>query len=175
MEIHASVDEADIGKIKLGQEASFTVDAHPGRGFAAEVVSIRKAPQLNQGVVTYTVVLSTENPDSLLLPGMTAVVRITVHKADSVLKVPLAALRYTPGDAEPPALAPSGAAGDRPATVWRLAAPGGAPEPLPVDLGSDDGSHAVLFDGALEEGDALIVREVVEAPERQLFGIRLGF
>jgi HlyD family secretion protein len=175
MEIHASVDEADIGKIKVGQEAVFTVDAHPGHRFRAQVASVRKAPQLGQGVVTYTVVLSTENPDSLLLPGMTAMVRITVHQADSVLKVPMAALRYSPADAEAAALAPASIVGGRPATVWRLAVAGGTPEAVPVVLGNDDGSHAVLLDGLLKEGDGLVVREVVESSERQLFGIRLGF
>jgi HlyD family secretion protein len=175
MEIHANVDEADIGKIKVGQEAAFTVDAHPGRRFAAAVASVRKAPQLSQGVVTYTVVLSTENPDDLLLPGMTAVVRITVHRANSVLKVPMAALRFTPAEAPDglPQAAP--AAAGRAATVWRLAGADGAPEPVPVALGSDDGSHALLIDGPLAEGDALVVREVVESSERQLFGVRLGF
>ena len=96
MEIHAKVDEADIGKIRVGQDATFTVDAHPGRQFAATVRQVRKAPQVIQNVVTYAVVLSAANPEKLLLPGMTALVRITVNRTGPVLKVPLAALRYAP-------------------------------------------------------------------------------
>lgn len=176
MEIHASVDEADIGKIEIGQEAVFTVDAHPGRRFEAVVTSVRKAPQPNQGVVTYIVVLSTQNPENLLLPGMTAVVRIAVHEADSVLKVPMAALRYVPAGHQAGDVAvAAGVKGARPATVWRIAAADGKPEPVSVGLGTDDGSHAILVDGALKEGDQLVVQEMTAAAPRELFGIRLGF
>src|SRR3954471_1734420 len=96
MQIEAKVDEADIGKIRDGQAAVFTVDAHPGRQFSATVRQVRKAPQVQQNVVTYTVVLAAANPDDLLLPGMTAVVKITINKTGPVLKVPLAALRFAP-------------------------------------------------------------------------------
>jgi len=91
MEIHAKVDEADIGKIQAGQNAIFTVDAHPGRQFTASVRQLRKAPQVAQNVVTYTVVLTAANRENLLLPGMTALVRITVNQTGPVLKIPLAA------------------------------------------------------------------------------------
>ena len=76
MEIYARVDESDIGKIRVGQTAQFTVDAYPAQRFAAAVSGIRKAPEVTQNVVTYTVVLATTNPDNLLLPGMTAAINI---------------------------------------------------------------------------------------------------
>ena len=76
LDIWARVDESDIAKIAVGQNATFTVDSFPGREFAAKVTQIRKAPQVVQNVVTYTVVLATRNGDYALLPGMTVVVRI---------------------------------------------------------------------------------------------------
>ena len=96
MEVGASIDEADVGRIRVGQKASFTVDAFPGRSFGGEVKQVRKAALVVQNVVTYTVVVGTSNPDQLLLPGMTANVRIVTDERASVLKVPNAALRYRP-------------------------------------------------------------------------------
>ena len=114
MDIHARVDETDIGRIKMGQNATFTVDAYPGHRFEAEVIAVRKAPQQQEpansilrrtplapsNVVTYTVVLRTSNPGTLLLPGMTAVLRIVVQEAKDVLTVPMAALRFSPREKE---------------------------------------------------------------------------
>ena len=71
MEVHTNVDEADIGRVKIGQSASFTVDAFPGNLFKAKVVQIRNAPTTVQNVVTYDVVLRVKNPDLKLKPGMT--------------------------------------------------------------------------------------------------------
>jgi HlyD family secretion protein len=76
MEVHASVDEADIGQIRNGQSATFSVDAYPERSFQGTVRQIRKAPTVIQNVVTYTVVIATDNADLTLMPGMTALVRI---------------------------------------------------------------------------------------------------
>jgi HlyD family secretion protein len=173
MEIHAKVDEADIGKIRVGQEAVFTVDAHPGRQFAATVRQVRKAPQVQQNVVTYTVVLTAANPDNLLLPGMTAVVRITLAKTGPVLKMPLAALRFTPppGRSEP---APQGEVErGKPASVW-LSADGRELRPVVVGLGDDDSSHVAILSGPVRAGDRVVVGEVATAAPRQLFGIRIG-
>jgi HlyD family secretion protein len=88
MQVHANVDEADIGRVTIGQEVAFTVDAFPGRSFQGGVVDIHKMPQTTQNVVTYTVVISVDNEDLLLMPGMTANARILVHKSDQVLRVP---------------------------------------------------------------------------------------
>ena len=96
LEIHASVDEADVGRIAVGQSASFTVAAFPNRTFDGKVKQIRLAPKEEQNVVTYTVVISARNPDNLLLPGMTANIRIVSERRKAALKVPNAALRYRP-------------------------------------------------------------------------------
>jgi len=96
MALHANVDEAEIGRVVVGQDASFTVDSYPGRSFPGRVMDIRKMPQTTQNVVTYTVVISADNEDLLLLPGMTANVRILVLQRDHALKLPNAALRFRP-------------------------------------------------------------------------------
>jgi len=96
MQVEVAIDESDISKIKSGQRVTFTVDAFPTRTFEGKVAQIRKAAQTVQNVVTYTVVVSTDNPNLLLVPGMTANVRIVADARDSVLKVPNAALRYRP-------------------------------------------------------------------------------
>jgi HlyD family secretion protein len=96
MQVEASIDEADIGRVKAGQSATFTVDAFPGRSFSGEVKQVRKAATVVSNVVSYTVVVSASNPDLTLLPGMTANVRITTAQRDKVLKVANAALRFRP-------------------------------------------------------------------------------
>ena len=99
MQVDTNVDEADIGRIQVGQRAIFTVDAFPGHEFNGQVEQIRKAPQTIQNVVTYTVVVSAENEDQRLLPGMTANVQIVIDERPDVLKVPNAALRFRPSSA----------------------------------------------------------------------------
>lgn len=96
MQVLANVDEADIGRVAIGQKVSFTVDAFPARNFAGEVVQIRKAPQVVNNVVSYVVVISAANQDLKLLPGMTANVRIVADERRNVLRVPNAALRFRP-------------------------------------------------------------------------------
>ena len=175
MEIHARVDEADIGKIEVGQPSVFSVDAYPGRRFEAVVTGIRKAPQVIQNVVTYTVVLATDNSDKLLLPGMTATVRITVHETGPLLKLPMAALRFSPAAAAQQSdAAGSSVVQGRPATVWRKSQEGGL-EPLRIGIGVDDGAHAAVLAGALAEGDDVVVGEIQDDGPRRLFGIRFGF
>jgi HlyD family secretion protein len=96
MQVEAAVDEADIGRLREGMPASFSVDAFPGQTFQGEIVQIRKAPQVVQNVVTYTVVIAVANPDRVLMPGMTANVRIEVDRRADALRVPNAALRFRP-------------------------------------------------------------------------------
>ncbi len=96
MQVETSIDEADVGRIRVGQRASFTVDAFPGRPFAGEVKSVRKAAQNVQNVVTYIAIISANNERGELLPGMTANVRITTDSRESVLKAPNSALRFRP-------------------------------------------------------------------------------
>src|SRR5215472_361365 len=101
MEVHGKIDEADVGQLKTGQAAQFTVDAYPDRVFSGKVTQIRKSPEVVQNVVTYTAIISAPNPDLLLLPGMTAQLRITVSDTEDVLKIPGQALRFRPKDAGP--------------------------------------------------------------------------
>ena len=104
MQVDTNVDEADVGRIREGLRATFTVDSFANQIFTGEVMQVRKAPQVLQNVVTYNVVISARNPDLKLLPGMTANVRLVVAQKESVLKVPNAALRFRlPGDESAPA------------------------------------------------------------------------
>jgi HlyD family secretion protein len=96
MQVEASVDEADIGQVNIGQEVSFTVDAYPQQEFAGEVIQIRLAPVTVQNVVTYTVIISVNNDDMKLRPGMTATATILVDKRENVLRVPMLATRFQP-------------------------------------------------------------------------------
>ena len=108
MQVETSIDEADVGRIRVGLRATFTVDAFPGRPFAGEVKTVRKAAQNVQNVVTYIAIISANNDRGELLPGMTANVRITTDSRESVLKVPNSALRFRP-PGEPPADLKAGA------------------------------------------------------------------
>ena len=96
MQVDTSVDESDISRISLNQKASFTVDSLPGRSFEGVVKQVRKAAQNNSNVVTYNVVIGFSNADQILLPGMTANVRIITEQKSNVLKVANAALRFKP-------------------------------------------------------------------------------
>lgn len=102
MEVKATVDEADIGRVAIGQSVTFTVNAYPNRTFRGMVRQIRLAPQVVQNVVTYTVVITAANPDHALLPGMTATARIIIEQRDKVLKIGNAALRYRPAGSPAP-------------------------------------------------------------------------
>jgi HlyD family secretion protein len=96
MQVQADVDEADIGQVKVGQEAHFTVDAYPSRTFDGKVSQIRLQPTTTENVVSYTVMIDVGNPDLALLPGMTANITISVSESSDILKVPLAALKFVP-------------------------------------------------------------------------------
>jgi HlyD family secretion protein len=111
MQVEAAIDEADVGRLRVGQRANFTVDAFPRRNFTGEIRQIRKSPVNVQNVISYTVVISAANPDLALLPGMTANVRVVVESRDNVLKVANAALRYRPAGAPEAKSAAGGQAG----------------------------------------------------------------
>ena len=96
MRANAFVNEADIGAVRTGQRVFFGVDSYPGRTFEGRVLEIRKAARMVQNVVTYTVMISAPNPDGLLLPGMTADVRILVQERQDAMVVPNAALSFRP-------------------------------------------------------------------------------
>ncbi|MBQ7567409.1 efflux RND transporter periplasmic adaptor subunit, partial [bacterium] len=100
MQVQASVDEADIGQVKVGSDVTFTVDAWSDREFKGKVVEVRQAASTVNNVVTYPVIISTDNPDMCLMPGMTATVAITVEARQGVLLVPNAALRFKPAEGD---------------------------------------------------------------------------
>jgi HlyD family secretion protein len=155
MQVEAAIDELDVGRLRTGLGASFSVDAFPRRSFSGEIRQIRKSPGNLQNVVSYTLVISAANADFALLPGMTANVRVTVDSRPSVLKLPNAALRFRPAgtqDAKPAAQAPAQAGGGR---VWVLQE--GAPAPIDVRLGLTDGSSTEIVYGPLAEGAEVIV------------------
>jgi HlyD family secretion protein len=128
MEIAASIDETDVGRVKPGQRVTFTVSAYAGREFEGKVKQVRLGSQTVSNVVTYTGIVSIENPRIELLPGMTASVRIETDSRADVLRAPNAALRWRP----------AGMAANGPA-LWVLD-PDGNPRMVPVRLGLDDGS-----------------------------------
>ncbi len=99
LEVKISVDEADIGQVRQGQQVRFTVDAYPDDNFGGVVTQVRKQPETSANVVAYTVIAQADNPGGKLLPGMTANADIVIEDRRNVLKIPASALRWTPSDA----------------------------------------------------------------------------
>lgn len=164
MQVNAFVSEADIGRVREGQHASFGVDAYPGRSFPATVRQVRNSPQSVENVVTYDVVLDVDNEAQLLKPGMTANVGIVTAEAGDVLKVPTAALRFQPpppgasdgavAAPQPSArTAPTGARGD---AVWVLSH--GEPVRVAVTPGLSDETMTAVESTELQPGDRVITR-----------------
>jgi len=184
MELLVNVDEADVGQVKEGQEARFTVDAYPNRTFDSRITQVRYGAKTASGVVTYETVLSLDNSDLSLRPGMTATADITVQKVQDAILVPNAALRFTPQVQEkgaPPNQgsvvnrlftrrpgAPSssghrqggkGAGGIRKQQrVWRLQ--DGKPAPISITIGATDGVMTEITGGDVTPGMALVVDAV---------------
>ncbi len=177
MQIDSSFAEADVGRIRVGQSVRFTVDAFPDRTFDGAVRQIRLNPTTVQNVVTYDVVVGVDNPDQVLLPGMTAYVNVILSEKRAVLAVPNAALRFRPAGVAAPIVTTAPAdgggrgagaggtgatgrgpgarrtAGPRPIYVLR----DGAPVAVQVRLGGTDRRSTEVVDGGLKEGDEVIV------------------
>jgi HlyD family secretion protein len=153
MEINARIDESDIAGIKDGQDATFTVDAFPGRQFSAKVKQIRMAPQVLSNVVTYTVVLKTPNPDGILLPGMTVLANIVTSRSPGAMTVPTAALRYRPRTVVA-SRDPDVKASD---SVWVLR--NGKALPLAVVKGAEDGKNVAITSDWLRPDDVVILSD----------------
>lgn len=160
MEVIASVDEADISRVQIGQEARFHVDAYPDRTFEAVVSDIHKAPRITQNVVAYTVILAAENPDLILLPGMTASVRLVTASAEDVLKIPLSALYFQPEKETEPI---GGSDGGQTFTIW-LARDHGPPAPRRVSVGRSDDTAVEIVGEDLKVGQEVVVGTTA-APE----------
>ena len=171
MELQVDVDEADVGKVRVGQNASFGVDAYPDRKFPAAIREVRFASETIQGVVTYKAVLDIDNSELLLRPGMTATAEIKVSEIIDALLIPNAALRYTPPVADRmtsrgflsqlmpgrPPFRPSSPQEQtgRNRTVWVLR--GAEPGQVKIEVGSSDGKRTEVQGGELHAGQNLIV------------------
>jgi len=179
MELHVDVDEADVGQVREGQAATFTVDAYPDRTFQAQITQVRYGSESTGGVVTYETVLKVENTDLSLRPGMTATADITVQMVEDVLLIPNAALRFTPpapaerktgaGDGLLSALLPhpprrqsqrrNGNTGSRDQQrIWTLQE--GQIVPVTVTTGATDGALTEVTSGDVSPGMPLVVDTV---------------
>ncbi len=174
MQVDTNVSESDVGAIKIGDKASFSVESFK-RAFDGEVTQVRQSPQTIQNVVTYDAVISAPNPELLLKPGMTATAHIVIDKRDNVLRVPDQALRYSPGglarlsNGPRPSPTPDGSGG---LMLWVLR--DGAPHAISVVPGLDDDTNTEILKGDVEVGDEVIVSEAATqkqaGPRRQFQG-----
>ena len=164
MQINSNFAEADIGAIKVGQEVRFTVDAFPNRNFVGKVKQIRLNPTTQSNVVTYNIVVSVDNVEQILLPGMTAYVNILIDQHKDVLTVPDAALRFKPADlkatdSDMPKKKREPGSG----TVYVL--DGGKPKAVAVTLGINDSRNTEVIGSGLKPGDVVIVSENLPGAE----------
>lgn len=160
MQVQAAVSETDIGNVQEGMEAEFRVDAFPNRRFRGRVAQVRYAETVVDNVVTYTTLINVENPDLLLRPGMTATILFQVAKAEDVLVVPNAALRFNPQ-------------ADTAAINWNRPGRGAPMQPrvyrleaqklveVPVEIGLNDGSFTEIRTAQLKEGDDVVVEQTI--------------
>jgi HlyD family secretion protein len=194
MQVDTNVSESDIGGITEGENATFTVDAYPGVQFSGTIRQVRLAPINVQNVVTYNVVVAVDNQDLRLKPGMTANVSIVVAQKDQVLKVPNAALRFTPPQsarleglgnggssarAEGRAVQARQAAvvsesGGQARTVWRVTASNDL-EPVTIQTGISDGVWTEVVAGPVSEGELLAVGIDLPRGERRTAELPPGF
>ena len=182
MQIWASVNEADVGRVKPGTEVTFTVDAYPGREFPGVVGKVRLNATMTQNVVLYTIEINIDNPDKLLLPYLTANVRFQLSCQTNALLVPNAALRWTPSslaqiasDARPATSAGSPAndppAGDPPTkdkgqsrkTLWIR--DGDFVRPIEVTAGTTDGANTAVAADTLREGQEVVTGETAASAQ----------
>ena len=183
MKLEVDVDEADVGQVREGQSASFSVDAYPARKYPSRITRVGFGSQTKEGVVSYLTVLAVNNDDLSLRPGMTATAEITTAQRDKVLLVPNAALRFTPPAAPKPADKKSGGLvaslmprppPPPPKTAGNSAGKSGAQQvwvlregraaALPVTAGASDGRMTEITGGALEPG-MQVITEILSAPK----------
>jgi len=163
LKLTVDIDEADIGEVTVGQDATFTVDAYPSQVFKAKVVELRNAARTIQNVVTYQGVLSVENDKGLLKPGMTATADISVKTAENVVSVPNGALRFSPQTAAPAAsmaptatIAPTDPISSGKGKLW-IEVKGKEPEVRDVTLGITDGQRTQITSPNVKAGDEFIL------------------
>jgi HlyD family secretion protein len=181
MEVHTSVDEADVGNVRQEQPVTFTVDAFPARRFRGKVHQVRNAPTIIQNVVTYDAVVRIDNKDLLLKPGMTANVQFLVSEKEDALTIPNMALRFKPAEekneseellrqersraaprvgARRTSRSSSGAGGGEARRVRQVkiyVLREGKALPAEIQVGITDGSKSEVLDGPLKENDSVII------------------
>jgi HlyD family secretion protein len=173
MQIETFIDEADIGGLREGMEATFTVDSYPDEEFHGSIRQIRYAAKDESNVVTYPVIIAVKNPELKLRPGMTANVTVVTARRDNVLRVPAIALRFRPPEPKPQSTSNSTGGSHSPqkseateqeqkekprngATVY-VKEKNGQPAPRRLTVGLNDGSYVEVVSGDLKEGDSVIV------------------
>jgi HlyD family secretion protein len=164
MQVQTNVPEADIGKLRAGLAATFTVDAFPDERFAGVVDMVRNASQVTQNVVTYSAVVDVDNAELRLRPGMTATVAFVVAEKSNVPAVPVSALRFQPRRRQSEPTPPAQGLGSH-RTLYLLAAQ--RPRPVAVELGISDGIYSEVVAGALKAGDLVILEERSEEGGQQ--------
>jgi HlyD family secretion protein len=166
MRLNVDIDESDIGRVREGLDATFTVDAYPDRTFPSKLYSLRNEPKTTSNVVTYAAVLSVDNAERLLRPGMTCTAVIVAETRSNVLVVPNAALRFVPPVKGGPGADNKktvGVQGDsrEKQRVWILK--GITPTAVPVRIGATDGTVTEIASGELQPG-AQVITDVKESP-----------
>ena len=155
MQVDTNVDQSDVGNVVKGQKATFIVDSYPGTTFRGVVADIRKAPIVTQNVVTYDVVITVDNSDLKLFPGMTANVTILTTKVDDTLKVPNSVLRFRPSA---PVLKQTGLPAIQPDKQQVYVLEGGKIKAVPVKFGLSDGKYTAVSSDQLQTGAQVVVR-----------------
>jgi HlyD family secretion protein len=175
MEVDNNISESDIGAVKAGEKATFSVDAYPGRNFEGVVQAVRLAPQSVQNVVTYDVIVNVSNPDLALMPGMTASTKVVVDSRVDAVRIPTQALRYRPAGlaltsragVRPPGTPPRQSGGSLKSAGSGMAGTtgqvfvlrNGKPVFVSVQIGLDDGSFTEILGGSIQTGDQVITGE----------------
>ena len=169
MQVIADVDEADIGQVKVGQRVTFSVDAYPDDVFNGKVTQVRLNPTEESNVITYEVVVSADNADHKLIPGLTANITIYTAESQNALIVPASALKFSPKDIDDESLpqkaqdAPTGAK----AVVWTVR--GGKLYPVAVTTGTNNGVNVEIVSG-LKKGDVVAVDYSADMAAQQASG-----
>ena len=163
MQVIANVDEADIGEVKDGQKVTFTVDAYPEDTFTGSVTQVRLQPTTTSNVVTYEVVVGAPNPDLKLKPGLTANITITTLEKDSILLVPVKALRFTPEQKDINQADINPAPGKK--ILWKEQ--GKSIMPVNVSTGVSDGIYTEVS-GNIREGDTIITGIMLGNPAKTI-------
>ncbi|OGS36661.1 MAG: hypothetical protein A2293_13220 [Elusimicrobia bacterium RIFOXYB2_FULL_49_7] len=157
MKVEAAVDEADIGKVTTNQHVEFTVDAFPEDSFSGIVSQVRLEATVNANVVTYSVIITADNPDKKLLPGMTATLSICTNEVLNVARVPAAALTFRPAGISIPSES----------AVWIMQQ--GIPRPVPVNIGLTDGNLTEIRKG-VTPGDTVLIGMAVASADKPTSG-----